>query len=148
MYHTIAILAGFAVLYSAISGRIERSTISAAIIFTAFGLVAGPVGLGWVETDAKASEIKGLAEYTLGIILFADAANADLSVLRRSYRIPQRLLGIGLPLTIALGFGVGVGLFPGLALLEIAVLATMLAPTDAALGRPVVTNERVPSPRG
>jgi NhaP-type Na+/H+ or K+/H+ antiporter len=47
-------------------------------------------------------------------------------------------------LTILLGFGFGLLLFPGMALFEIAVLATMLAPTDAALGKAVVTNPNVP----
>jgi len=42
-------------------------------------------------------------------------------------------------------FGAGVILFGGLGLLEIAILATMLSPTDAALGKAVVTNEAVPS---
>ena len=59
--------------------------------------------------------------------------------------IPQRLLLIGLPLTILLGFGAGVILFSGLTLLEIAILATMLSPTDAALGKAVVTNKTLPS---
>jgi len=52
---------------------------------------------------------------------------------------------IGLPLTLLIGFGVGVLVFDGLTLLEPAILATMLAPTDAALGKAVVTNESVPS---
>ncbi|MGB5618016.1 MAG: cation:proton antiporter, partial [Desulfobacterales bacterium] len=43
------------------------------------------------------------------------------------------------------GFGAGVLLFGGLTLFEIAILATMLAPTDAALGKAVVTNESVPT---
>ena len=60
--------------------------------------------------------------------------------------IPVRLLLIGLPLTIALGFGFGVLLFDELTFLEVALLATMLAPTDAALGKAVVTNESVPEP--
>jgi NhaP-type Na+/H+ or K+/H+ antiporter len=55
-----------------------------------------------------------------------------------------RLLLIGLPLTILLGFGVGVLVLDGLTLLEVAILATMLAPTDAALGKAVVTDEAVP----
>jgi NhaP-type Na+/H+ or K+/H+ antiporter len=82
---------------------------------------------------------------TLAIILFTDAANADLKVLRHSYHIPQRLLLFGLPLTILLGFGVAVFLFGGLTLLEAAILATMLAPTDAALGAAVVTKPSVPA---
>jgi NhaP-type Na+/H+ or K+/H+ antiporter len=48
-------------------------------------------------------------------------------------------------LTILLGFGVGVILFRQLTLLEIAILATMLAPTDAALGSAVVSNKSVPA---
>jgi NhaP-type Na+/H+ or K+/H+ antiporter len=47
-------------------------------------------------------------------------------------------------LTILLGFGVGVLLVDNLSLLTIALLATMLAPTDAALGKAVVTNQSVP----
>jgi NhaP-type Na+/H+ or K+/H+ antiporter len=87
-----------------------------------------------------------VAELTLALVLFSDSANADLATLRRSFRIPGRLLLIGLPLTIALGFGVGWLLFPDLPLLSVAILATMLAPTDAALGKAVVTNEKVPAP--
>ena len=49
-----------------------------------------------------------------------------------------------MPLTILLGFGVGLLLFNDLTWVELAILATMLAPTDAALGKAVVTDERVP----
>ncbi|MGA9534428.1 MAG: hypothetical protein WBR24_00840 [Desulfobacterales bacterium] len=52
-----------------------------------------------------------------------DAANADLSVLKINRQFPERLLLMGLPLTILLGFGVLV--FPGMTLFELAVLATM-----------------------
>ena len=38
----------------------------------------------------------------------------------------------------------GVLVFDGLSVFEIAILATMLAPTDAASGKAVVTNELVP----
>ena len=49
-------------------------------------------------------------------------------------------------LTIVLGFRAGAVLFDGLGLFEVALLATMLAPTDAALGTAVVTNTAVPAP--
>ena len=52
---------------------------------------------------------------------------------------------IGLPGSILLGFGFGVLLFDGLSLYEAAILATLLAATDAALGKAVVTNEAVPA---
>jgi NhaP-type Na+/H+ or K+/H+ antiporter len=45
-----------------------------------------------------------------------------------------------------LGFGVAALLFKDLSLFELALLATMVAPTDAALGKAVVTNKTVPNP--
>lgn len=86
-----------------------------------------------------------MAELTLALVLFTDAAQADLDVLKISLQIPGRLLLVGLPLTILMGFSLGVLIFPGIPLFEIAVLATMLAPTDAALGKAVVTNMSVPA---
>ena len=59
--------------------------------------------------------------------------------------MPARLLGIGLPLTIAFGTLAGVGVLPGVSLVEALVLSIMLACTDAALGQAVVTDDRVPS---
>jgi sodium/hydrogen antiporter len=71
--------------------------------------------------------------------------STSVCVLRSSIRIPRRLLLVGLALTLLLGFGVGVLVFNDLGLLEIPILATMLAPTDAALGKAVVTADSVPS---
>jgi NhaP-type Na+/H+ or K+/H+ antiporter len=145
MYANLAILGTFVFLYSITSGRLERTPINGALVFIAFGLAVGPLGLDLLTGDVEAEGLSTLAELTLAVLLFADAANADLDKLKRFSQIPMRLLLIGLPLTILLGFGVGAVLFGELGLLEIAVLATMLAPTDAALGKAVVTNEAVPS---
>jgi NhaP-type Na+/H+ or K+/H+ antiporter len=145
MYETLAILAVFIFLYSTASGGLERTPINGALIFTAFGLALGPLGLGVLSLDVDKEGLRTLAELTLALVLFTDASNANLGVLKKNIGIAQRLLLIGLPLTILLGFGVGVLVFDGLTLLEIAILATMLAPTDAALGKAVVTNESVPS---
>jgi len=145
MYENLAILGTFVFLYSIVSGGLEKTPINGALVFTGFGLVVGPLGLDLLVGDVDSEGLSTLAELTLALLLFADAANANLNVLKRFTEIPVRLLLIGLPLTILLGFGAGVVLFKGLGLLEIAVLATMLAPTDAALGKAVVTNETVPS---
>ena len=145
MYETLAILAAFVFLYSAVAGAMERTPLNGALVFTAFGLVFGPLGLGLLKLDVDAEGLRTLAELTLALVLFTDASNANLGVLKKNLQIPQRLLLIGLPLTIVFGFGVGVLLFGSLTLLEVAILATMLAPTDAALGKAVVTDERVPA---
>ncbi len=145
MYLNLAILAGFAFVFSILAGRLSRTPVSGAMVFVAFGLVLGGHGLGFLDLDVKREELRLLAELTLAMVLFADAANADLAVLKRNFELPQRLLVIGLPLTIVLGFGMGVLVFDTLTLLEIAILATLLAPTDAALGKAVVTNKAVPA---
>ena len=145
MYLDLVIFALFILIYSAVAGAVERTWVSGAIIFTAFGLLIGPVGLDLISFEVDREAIKTLAELTLALVLFADAAGADIGVLKQFQKLPVRLLLVGLPLTILLGFGVGAVLFQKLSLLEVALLATMLAPTDAALGKAVVTNEKVPN---
>ena len=145
MYQDLALLGFFVFAYSLLAGRLSRTVISGPILFTAFGLAVGPLGLGLVGYHAQWHDLKLLAELTLALVLFSDAANTNLAALYSNIGIPRRLLLLGLPLTIALGIAVGLGLFPQLGFLEVALLATMLAPTDAALGKAVVTDERVPA---
>jgi len=145
MYPNAAVLAAFVLIYSAIAGRVERSWISGPIVFTGIGLLLGPDGLGVLRLDIGGEGLRTLAELTLAMVLFTDAANADFAVVRRNLGLPERLLLIGLPLTILLGFLGAAIVFPSLGVLEMALLAAMLAPTDAALGKPVVTNQAVPA---
>jgi NhaP-type Na+/H+ or K+/H+ antiporter len=89
--------------------------------------------------------VSALAEITLVVVLFSDASRIDLRALRHEYSLPARLLGLGLPLTIVAGCLVGKLLFPEVSWAEAAVLAIVLAATDAALGQAVVTDESLPS---
>lgn len=145
MYEDVAIMAAVVFLYSIVSGGLERTPVNGALVFILSGMALGPMGLGVLNLNIEREGLRTLAELTLALVLFTDAANANLGVLKKSFHIPQRLLLIGLPLTILLGFGIGVLVFETLTLFEIAILATMLAPTDAALGKAVVTNESVPA---
>jgi sodium/hydrogen antiporter len=145
MYENAAILAAFLLIYSAIAGRIERSLISGPIVFTATGFILGADVLGVLRIHIDGEGLRLLAELTLAMVLFTDAANADFGVVRRNLGLPERLLLIGLPLTIVLGFLFAAIVFPSLATLEMALLAAILAPTDAALGKPVVINPKVPA---
>ena len=145
-YVLLATLAGFTLVYSALAGRIEKGFVSGPIVFVAFGALIGPLGFGMLSMKSDPELIRVLAELTLAIVLFTDAAEANLRVLRRSSQLPIRLLAIGLPLTILCGFGVGQAMFSGTPWLEVLLLATVLAPTDAALGQTVVSNEGVPAP--
>jgi NhaP-type Na+/H+ or K+/H+ antiporter len=145
MYENAAMLAVFLLIYSAVAGRIERSLISGPIVFTAVGFILGADGLGILRIHIDGEGLRLLAELTLAMVLFTDAANADFGIVKRNIGLPERLLLIGLPLTILLGFLVAAVIFPRLEILEMALLAAMLAPTDAALGKPVVTNPAVPA---
>jgi sodium/hydrogen antiporter len=145
MYQNAAMLATFLLVYSAVAGRIERSLISGPIVFTTIGFLLGPDVLGVLRISIGGEGLRLLAELTLAMVLFTDAANAELGVVRRNLGLAQRLLLVGLPLTIVLGFLAAKIVFPALATLETALLGAMLAPTDAALGKPVVTNRNVPA---
>ena len=131
--------------YAAISGRLGSTPVTQAMVFVAVGLLAGNQALELIEADAAGQFVRHLAEATLALVLFTDAVRVRLGRLRRESLVPARLLGIGLPLTIVAGTLAGLALLPGLDLWTAAALATMLAPTDAALGLPVVSNRRLPS---
>ena len=131
--------------YGAVSARLRTTMVSQAMVFTAAGLLAGSWALDLVRVDAANQFVRLLAEATLALVLFTDAVGVNLHRLRRESLVPARLLGAGLPLTIVAGTLAALALFPQLNLWTAAALATILAPTDAALGLPVVSNRRLPS---
>jgi NhaP-type Na+/H+ or K+/H+ antiporter len=145
MYQNAAILAAVVLIYSTVAGRVARSWLSGPILFVAAGLIVGPLGLDILRLEITGHDLRLLAEAALAMVLFTDAARADLGVIRRARGLPERLLLIGLPLTIVLGFLTALAVFPTLDLFAAALLATLLAPTDAALGAPVVSNQAVPA---
>ena len=144
--HITAILAITLALiaYGLISRKIEGTILTGPILFTAFGLIAGPAGVGLITIEISNGSLHVLAEVTLILVLFSDAASINLGQLRRDHNLPVRMLLVGMPLTIVLGTGVAWLLFDGLRLWEAALLAAILAPTDAALGQAVVSNQLVP----
>ncbi|MBW2707392.1 MAG: cation:proton antiporter [Deltaproteobacteria bacterium] len=144
MYIELAVLALFIFCYSLVAGRLERAATSGPIVFVVAGLLMGPLGLGWFDGDISRTGLRVLADLTLALILFIDAANADLAILKRQFRIPSRMLIVGLPGVIFLGTIIAALLFDTLSLFEAAILGTILAATDAALGKAVITNKAVP----
>ncbi|MGB3733458.1 MAG: cation:proton antiporter [Ilumatobacter sp.] len=131
------------IAFAAVSMRIERWPLTMPMVFVALGFTASATGL--VDVSADEGAIAVLSEVTLAVILFSDAVRIDLRRLRRHLGVPLRLLGIGLPLTIVLGALFNSLLFPDLPFVQVALLAAILAPTDAALGSAVVEDEDVPA---
>jgi len=133
----IVLLSVFAFLYSIVAGRVESSVVSGPVIFVVSGIIMGPMFLGWFEGKATRAELRIFADLTLVMILFSDAAHANLSVLRTRIKVPARMLLIGLPGVIILGFGLALVMFDVLTVYEAAILGTILAATDAALGKEI-----------
>ena len=114
------------------------------MIFTALGVLAYfflPEMLG--ELDGRAV-LEVIAELTLVVVLFIDASKIRLPLLIRQYRLPLRLLAIGLPLTVLLGAVAAKIIVPELLIWEAALLGAILVPTDAALGQAVVSSKNIP----
>ncbi len=145
MHWAVAVVALTLLAFAAISGRIEGTPITGAMVFTAAGLLLGSDALGLVDIAPSGETVKLLAEATLALILFADASRIDVRALRGELSVPLRLLGIGLPLTLVAGFVLALVVFPQLLWAEALLVAVILAPTDAALGQAVVTLTRLPS---
>ena len=144
MEWSLAIVAVTLLGVAAISGRLSGTVVTPAMVFVAVGLLVGPEVVGQIDLESSSGTVRTLAEATLALVLFSDAARVDLRELRREAAVPLRLLGIGLPLTIALGAVGAAAIFDQLSIAEALILAIVLAPTDAALGQAVVTEPRVP----
>ena len=141
---TLAIIAAGLLLFAFVSGRLRNTVITAPLVFVGFGLAIGAGGSGIAQIDPGHQLIHFIAECTLIVILFVDAARIDLGDVRRDHGLPQRMLLAGLPLSILCGTGAALWLLPGFTLWEAALLAALLAPTDAALGQSVVAARIVP----
>jgi NhaP-type Na+/H+ or K+/H+ antiporter len=126
-----------------LSARLERADLTAPVVFIAAG--ATLAALGVVDAPSAPETLAPLVEITLVWVLFSDAARLPVQQLRRDLSRYLRLLGVGLPLTIAFGWVLAAWFFPQLGLWLALFVGAALAPTDAALGVPVVTNPAVPS---
>ena len=137
----LAIFAFVVVVYVTQSRRLGRIQMTAPIVFTALGTV---YGLCTLSDQLAAEPVRDLAELTLALVLFHDAAQVQPRQLRTDAAFCLRLLGLALPLTVLIGFGVGRLLFPDDSVWLCLLLAAALAPTDAGLGAATVLNPVVP----
>jgi NhaP-type Na+/H+ or K+/H+ antiporter len=141
----IAVLAGVIFLWGAFSAQLERLHLTAAITFVAVGVFVSQVPGPLDDLRPSSELIKGLTELTLAVVLFTDAARVRFADLRADLALYVRLLAVGLPLTIALGTGTAYGLFPAHDIWTALLIGAALAPTDAALGSAVISNQIVPA---
>jgi NhaP-type Na+/H+ or K+/H+ antiporter len=130
-------------VWGTVSGRLERDDLTAPIVFVAVGGLLAALHV--VDAPSAAATFKIVVEATLVWVLFSDAAGVPFRDIRHDLGRIVRLLAIGLPLSVLAGWALAKWLFPDLGIWLPLLVAAALAPTDAALGLPVVTNPAVPS---
>ncbi len=131
-------------LFSLASRPLQRTVVTAPIVFTVAGMLMFPSLAGILQAGGTPDILLHLAEIGLVLLLFTDASRTDLNVLHSIRNLPARLLSTGMLLTILLGAIVAKLVFRQLSIWEAGILSTILAPTDAGLGQVVVTSPRVP----
>lgn len=131
-------------LYGLVSRRLERTVVTAPMIFTAAGILTVMAMPQLRELEADRKIFLWLAEMGLVMTLFTDATRVNLRAVKARKNIPVRLLSTGILLTIILGAVIALALFRSLSVWEAGVLAAILAPTDAGLGQIIVNSRLVP----
>ena len=142
---TIAIVAIVVAAISLFRERLRTLPLTTPMLFVFAGMLLAPEALGVFDVEVDDELIAFTAELTLALLLFSDAARIDTTTASTTLTLPARLLGIGLPLSIAMGTVVTALLLTDLTWAEAALVAAILAPTDAALGEAVVANPAVPA---
>jgi NhaP-type Na+/H+ or K+/H+ antiporter len=140
---TLVVGAACIALWALTARRLAAWNISSAMAMVVLGVVVTNPPLDLIDLNPTSESVKLITELALALVLFSDASRVNLRALRTDPGLPTRLLLIGLPLTIASGF-IAATLLTDLDPWLCALAATALAPTDAALGAPVVADPRVP----
>lgn len=122
--------------------RLERSPITLPMLCAAFGV--GLYLVDGVPGKLIGEDLTMLAEVTLAIVLFTDAAHLKVSRLNERKSWPLRMLFIGIPLMFGIGSLTLLLLFPSMPFWQLALIAALLAPTDAALGQSLISNQKIP----
>jgi NhaP-type Na+/H+ or K+/H+ antiporter len=141
---TVAVIALLVLGWAAVSGTLARHDVTGPFLFAVTGYLLGNPHWGPLTVDVDAASIHVVAEVTLALVLFSDAARVNLGQLRRDLSIPVRLLGIGLGLSVVVGGLLAAALFDGFPWSLAGFVGAALAPTDAALSVRVINDERIP----
>ena len=130
------------VIYSLTAKYLSSTILTSPLVFLCIGYALSLSNV--VPTEHLEELLHLMAEAALIILLFADASLTDFNALKKRHIWPQRMLLIGLPLAILLCTAATALLFPSWSIFAVALVASILSPTDAALGQAVVTNKSVP----
>ncbi|RWZ59624.1 sodium:proton exchanger [Labedella populi] len=147
----LALFAGVVLMLSVFSSVLQRASLPGPVIALGLGVLLGPFALDLVRIEEfgipTGTLLEEAARLTLGIGLAGVALRLPHGYWRANRRWLIVILGVGMPLMLAVATGVlWAGL--GLPILVALLLGAILTPTDPVVTTPVVTGslatERVP----
>jgi NhaP-type Na+/H+ or K+/H+ antiporter len=124
-----------------VSDLAHRSVLSTAVLFLLAGFVAAASGV--LVIQAGNPIVSRLALVALFSVLFTDGMRAGISDLRGAWRLPGRLLVLGLPLTLAANACLAWALTP-LSWTQSFLVGAALSPTDPVFAAAIVGRPDVP----
>jgi NhaP-type Na+/H+ or K+/H+ antiporter len=130
------------ITYAMLAKRLSTTILTAPMVFLGMGYLMSQSGM--IHIGDAHETVYLIAEISLVVLLFLDASQINLRRLKKQRSWPLRMLLIGIPLSILIGTGFAYLFFPHWSWAMLALIAAILAPTDAALGQAVVSNESVP----
>jgi NhaP-type Na+/H+ or K+/H+ antiporter len=141
----LVVIMAILLAWALVAGRLARWSITAPLAMVVAG-VALTAGSDPVFTiDLETSSFEHTVEVVLAILLFVDATETPGGIFGREPKLTARLLGVALPMTLLAALGVGFLLLPGTGFWMLAVLATVVVPTDFAPAAALIRDRRVPA---
>lgn len=126
-----------------VSGVVERSPLSFALIFLGLGLVLGKGGFGIIEMGPNDPNLEIVATLTLALVLFLDAVKLQVDELGKRWLAPALILGPGTGLIIALT-AIPLALLFDFRWILAFIGGAILASTDPVVLREIVRDRRIP----
>lgn len=145
MITTILLVVGLSVLIWALGSRLfRRATINGPVVMTALGVIGGVLLPTQEALFMRSKPTLLAAEIILAFLLFVDAVDLRGSIRSQFTGVPLRLLGIALPISVALVLAAGLMLPLELSIAVILAIACIAVPADFAPEQSLVRDGRIP----
>ncbi|KPC75464.1 sodium:proton exchanger, partial [Thermoactinomyces vulgaris] len=108
----LTMLAVVIAIYTLIASKLDQWWITGPMVFVIAGALLGPGRLDLLPQSPGNEAVLALTELTLALLLFSSASTIRLRDVGGDVGLPNRLLFIGMPLTIIAGAVLAYLLFP------------------------------------
>jgi NhaP-type Na+/H+ or K+/H+ antiporter len=141
---SLVLVLAIPLVWGLVAGRLARLSVTApiAMVLAGFVLTAGSDPVYVIILDT--SFVEHFVEIVLAVVLFLDATEVHGGVFGVEPKLTARLLFIALPLSLVFAVLIGAVTFPDESFWILAVIATVVMPTDLAPAAALIRDRRVP----